>query len=223
MPGPTEAPVFDWRLFADATCAGLTPLIPLPFVDLAFEFYFRRRMPKVIAKVRGRRVDRRVLQRLGRRRGGGLAAGCLTVPVLLAKYIVKRLWRKIVYVLAIADATSLVSEYWHRAYLLDHVVRAGHVEPGADADRAATSFERVIREADTSPVRGLARQIIDSTGRVLRLLVRAKRRGPAQATESLGVILGSHWQSVERSFHAVAIEYNRVYVAGPDRPTPPKV
>ena len=41
---------FDWRIYADATCAGLSVLIPLPFVDTAFETVFRRRIPGTIAR-----------------------------------------------------------------------------------------------------------------------------------------------------------------------------
>jgi hypothetical protein len=213
----SDATAFDWRLYADATCAGLTALIPLPIVDLIFEYYFRYRMPGAIARARGRDVEQAVLQRLGRRRfGGGLLGGCLMVPVMVGKYVVKKLWRKIIYIFAIADAGSQVSEYWHRAYLVDHMMRAGHLGRNADVDRAIRTFEQVLRDTDTSPVRGLANQIVAATGRALRLLVRARRRGTAEETESLGKILGSQWDSVEGSFHAAALEYNRVYVEGPE-------
>jgi len=213
---PSVAPAFDWRIFADATCAGLTALIPLPMVDLLFEHYFRRRVPRAIARARGRELRPAVMRRLGRwRPGRGLLAGCLAVPLMAMKYLVRRLWHKIIYVFAIADASAQISEYWHRAYLIDHMVRAGHLEAGADTDRAIRCFERVLRKADTSPVRGLANQTVETSQRVVRLLVRASRRGTAVATESLGQILGSHWASVQRSFDAVAREYNRSYVEGP--------
>jgi len=217
MSDPSDHATFDWRLYADATCAGLTALIPLPFVDLVFEYYFRHRMPGAIARAREREVEPQVLQRLGRRRlGGGPLAGCLMVPVMVVKYIVKKLWRKIIYIFAIADAGSQVSEYWHRAYLVDHMVKAGHLASGTDVDRAIRTFEQVLRDTDTSPVRGMANQTVDSSGRVLRLMVRARRLGTAEVTESLGKILGSQWDSVESSLHAAALEYNRVYVVGPE-------
>ncbi len=218
MNDPSDHATFDWRLYADATCAGLTPLIPLPFVDLVFESYFRHRMPGAIARARQRQVEPQVLQRLGRRRlGGGGLAGCLMAPVMAVKYIVKKLWRKLIYIVAMADAGTQVSECWHRAYLVDHMVKAGHLASDTDVDRAIRTFEQVLRDADTSPVRGLANQTVEATGRVLRLMVRARRLGTAEETESLGKILGSQWDTVESSLQAAALEYNRVYVEGPER------
>ena len=116
---------FDWRIYADATCAGLTALVPLPFVDLAFEAYFRRRMPATIAKVRHRELTDEARRRFGRGIGRLISLeGCLAIPLGVIRYIVKKIWRKVVYVFAVADATTQVSAYWQRAYLLDHIISA---------------------------------------------------------------------------------------------------
>lgn len=216
---PRPAPsAFDWRVYADATCAGLTALIPLPVVDLVFESYFRSRMPDSISRARRRESDRLAIIRLGRRRSAAPSwQGCLSVPLTVVRYIVKKLWRKVVYVFAIVDATSQLSEYWHRAYLIDHMVGAGHLEPGADTERAVEVFATVLAETDTSPLRGLAQQVVSSSQRILRLLIRARRRDPAIAAESLGQILRDHWGSAEASLRSTAIRYNRLYVSWPDR------
>jgi hypothetical protein len=216
---PSPAPsTFDWRVYADATCAGLTALIPLPILDLAFESYFRRRMPHAISRARRRESDRLAMIRLGRRRSAAPSwLGCLSVPLMIARYVVKKLWRKVVYVFAIVDATSQLSEYWHRAYLVDHMVSAGHLEPGVDTERAVEVFATVLAEADTSPLRGLAQQVISSSHRILRLLIRARRRDPVTAAESLGQILRDHWGSAEASLRSMANRYNRLYVSWPDR------
>ena len=210
---------FDWRVYADATCAGLTALIPIPLVDLFFERAFRRRMPNAIARARGARVDLRDRVLLGRGAGGCLsAAGCVALPIAGIRYLARRLWHKVIYVLAVADAASLVSEYWHRAYLMDHMIRAGHLGEGADRDWAILVFGQVLREADTSPLIGLARQVVAASSRILRTLSRARRRGAAAQTESLGEILRSHWGAAQRSLEAVALRYNELYAQRP--PTP---
>jgi hypothetical protein len=214
--------VFDWRVYADATCAGLTALIPLPVVDLVFEAYFRRRMPEAIARTRGRELGRLTVLRLGRRRGGSLSVrGCLAIPITVVRYILKKLWRKIVYVFAMADAAAQLSEYWHRAYLIEHMILAGHLDDGVDVERAVTVFGRVMDQADTSPLRGLARQVASGTPRIVRTLVRARRRGSVEEAESLGKILRSHWGVAEQSLQAVAISYNRLYRSWPNPPTEP--
>ncbi len=215
MPEPNAIPphtTFDWRIYADATCAGLTALVPLPFVDLAFEAYFRQRMPATIAKVRLREMTDGARRSLGRGSGRLVSVeGCIAIPVGILLYIVKKFWRKIVYVFAIADATSLVSAYWHRAYLLDHIVRAGHADPNVDWRRSAAVFDKVLGETDTAPLMGLARQTVSSVHRVLLLLIRARRRGAAEETESLSNILRSHWDAAEASLFKVALRYNEEY------------
>ncbi len=212
MPNSDAKPhhtTFDWRIYAEATCAGLTALLPLPFVDLAFEAYFRRRMPTTIAKVRKQDLADGARSRLGRGLGKLISLeGCLALPLGVARYIVKKIWRKIIYVFAIADATSLVSAYWHRAYLLDHLIKAGHLGPEVDWPRSTAVFEKVLEETDTGPLMGLARQTVASVHRVFRLLVLARRRGAAEETESLSTILRSHWDAAESSLMETAVRYN---------------
>jgi hypothetical protein len=212
---------FDWRIYAEATCAGLTALIPLPFVDLAFEAYFRRSMPSTISSVRGRELAAGARSRLGRGLGKLVSLeGCLAIPFGVAKYIVKKLWRKIVYVFAITDSTSLVSSYWHRAYLLDHATRAGHFGPDVDWRRSVAVFEKVLTETDTGPLMGIARQTVGSVHRVLRLLILARRRGAAGETESLSTILRSNWDVAERSLMETAVRYNAEFARSLERSPP---
>lgn len=223
-PPPPQHVTFDWRIYAEATCAGLTALLPLPFVDLAFEAYFRRRMPATIARVRQRHLADGARRRLGRGLGKLVSLeGCLAIPLGIARYIVKKLWRKVVYVFAVADAVTLVSAYWHRAYLLDHLVRAGHAAPDVDWPRSAEVFEKVLAETDTGPLMGLARQTVANAHRVLRLLLRAARLGAADQTESLAAILGENWRVAEASFVALATVYNREYARSLETDPPPTI
>jgi len=212
---------FDWRIYAEATCAGLTALLPIPFLDLAFEAYFRRRMPATIAKVRRQELAYGARRRLGRGLGKLMSLdGCLALPLGVVRYIVKKIWRKVIYVFAIADATSLVSAYWHRAYLLDHLIKAGHLGSDVDWPRSSAVFEKVLTETDTGPLMGLARQTVASVHRVFRLLVLAKRRGAAEETESLSMILQSHWDAAESSLMEVAVRYNAEYTRSLDLSPP---
>lgn len=215
MPESTTAPkhtVFDWRIYAEATCAGLTPLLPLPFVDLAFEAVFRHRMPGNTARVRGRVLATGASASLSHGTGELLSLqGCLRLPLGIIRYILRRFWRKLVYVFAIADAAILTSEYWHRAYLLDHVIRAGHAGQDVDWRRASVVFDKVLQETDVSPLLGVAKQTVANAHRVVRMLVRARRHDAAEETESLSTILGSNWDAAEASLMNVAVRYNEEY------------
>jgi len=210
---------FDWRVFADATCAGLTALIPIPLLDIAAERVFRRRMPRAIARVHRRSLPPEVQARLGRSGGRLLSlTGCLLLPLAGVRYLARVIWHKVVYVLAVADAAGLVSAYWHRAYLIDHMVRAGHLDEGADADWAIDVCFRVLDEADTSPLVGLARQLVSTSRRILGLLLRAARFDDPELTGTLGEILSSHWSTAEASLREVARRYNQLYVQRPVSP-----
>ncbi len=211
---------FEWRVYADATFAGLTPLIPVPLVDLVFERWFRRRMPAAIGRARRRTLTADARIRLGRSHAPWSArAGCLSMPAGAAMYVLRKLWRKLAYVLAVADAATSLSVYWHRAYLLDHLIRAGHADATSDVDRAAAALERVLRESDTATLKGLARQAIGGGRRWLRLLLRARREGSVAVGGRLEVFLDDHWQVVEQALRPIALHYNEIYVEGsPETP-----
>jgi len=205
--------LMDWRVYADATCAGLSALIPIPFVDLIFELIFRKRMPGAIAMVRGQELDLLAKTELGRSQSDLMTAkGCVILPLKLAKMIIKRIWRKLIYIFTIADAVNQLSAYWHRAFLLDHVIRAGHTLPGVDIDRTVEVFERVLDEADTSGLVGLARQAVVGAKHVPMLLRRARRGSAERFTQEQEALLGAHWDTVETSLRKVAVAYNEAYV-----------
>jgi len=138
------------------------------------------------------------------------------------RYLLRRIWRKLVYVFAIADAAKLTSEYWHRAYLLDHLIRAGHAGPGVDWPRSVEVFSEVLKGTDVSPLTGLARQTVSNAHRVARMLRRARRSDAASETESLSEILGSNWDAAESSLMAVAVRYNEAYARSLVRRPPPQ-
>lgn len=209
---PIEHTLFDWRIYAEATCAGLTPLVPIPFADLAIESVFRRRMPGTISTTRNRALAPQAGSALSRGTGKIVSVeGCVKIPFAVIRYVLRRIWRKLIYVFAIADAAKLTSEYWHRAYLLDHLIRAGHAEPSVDWPRSAEVFATVLRETDTSPLTGLAQQTVSDAQRVARMLRRARKRGAADETESLSDILRSNWGAAEASLIEVAVRYNDEY------------
>jgi len=189
-------------------------LIPLPLVDIAFETIFRRRIPATVAKVRRREMAPEVRRKLGRGLEGPLSlSGCLAIGMATVKYVLRRIWRKIIYIFAIKDATMALTEYWHRAFLIDHMVRAGHLDPGADTDLALQVSTGVLRDIDPGPLMGLARQTVANVHHVFRLLVRARRLGAAEVTRSLGEALSSNWREAENSMRETASLYNERYAA----------
>lgn len=171
---------FDWTLYADATLAGLSVLVPIPIVDSAFEWFFRRRMPGAVARRHGRRLDPAVAQALNRDDQGCLQS-CLLLPITGTIYLVKRLSKKLLYFLTIKDASDRLSYYWHRAFLLDQALRAGHLEDLRSAQISRVALANALRTAEISPMVQLARRVVAGPGRIWASLRRA-RQGQEDAT-----------------------------------------
>ena len=153
-----------------------------------------------------------VRRSLGRGLDGPLSlSGCLAIGLAALRYVLRRIWRKIIYILAVKDATAALTEYWHRAFLIDHMIRAGHLDPGSDTDLALRVSMDVLRDIDPSPLTGMARQTVANVHHVFRLLVRARRLGATVVTRSLGELLSSHWLVAKESLQDTASRYNEQY------------
>jgi hypothetical protein len=216
--GETQAIVpeeFDWVVYADATAAGLAVLVPIPFLDWALERYFRRRMPRDIAWRNGRRLMPAIGRALDAP-AGGLWPSCLLWPVQFVLYLLKNIYRTVVYVLSIKDATDNLSYYWHRAFLIDYMARRGDLDSVERAQIGGRAMNRVLGSITTSPLTGLAQKIVQR-GRVtirqgLRLLFRWRLRQeePAVIVRSREE-MAARWSSLHVYFAGIARRYDEVY------------
>lgn len=166
---------FNWAIYRDATLAGLAVLVPLPVLDVIFEQFFRRRMPRAIARSRGRQLPPASARLLNR--WGCSPASLLLFPIWLLFWLLQRLSKKILYFLTVKDAVDSLNYYWHRAFLLDYMVRAGHLDNQEQARRAEQALTRTLDEVGESPLTTLARQVVRQSRHVLRSLIAVLRRG----------------------------------------------
>ncbi|MCI0397591.1 MAG: hypothetical protein L0322_22015 [Chloroflexi bacterium] len=206
LPSPAE---FDWLVYADATFAGLSPLIPVPLLDLAFEWLFRRRMPGAIARRRGRKLAPAIVRELNR--GKGCREGCLTWPIKLTLELLKRLSRKILYFLAIKEATDQLSYYWHRAFLLDYMVQRGYLDDAALAHPAGRALEKVLDHPHISPLNQLAYQIVGRVSHIFRTLRGARRGKEDEVIEQTRSLMARTWENFGDYFAELSAEYDETY------------
>jgi hypothetical protein len=200
---------FEWPIYADATLAGLSVLIPVPFVDDAFETYFRRRMPERIARARGRELPEGVPAELARASGGWLAS-CLLLPITLTVGLFKRVSRKLLYFLTVKTATDRLSHYWYRAFLLDHALAAGHLESVHSARIARRAMDRVLA-ASSGPMRRLASQVVTAPRDVAAMLRRARRGEEDEDLRRTKGTIEARWGDVAGHLEGVAAQYDAVY------------
>jgi hypothetical protein len=202
---------FDWIIYADATFAGLSVLIPIPLLDLAFEHFFRRRMPGVIGKRNGRSLDKETIRELNRLPPSCLQS-CLGWPILILFTFLKRLYRTILYFLTLKDASDNLSLYWHRAFLLDYMIRSGYVNDPTTVPIAAEALRQLLDDITLSPLSQLAQEIVASVRHVFATLRRVRRRGEedevvAQTKERMATL----WSSFDEYFVEVAARYDERY------------
>lgn len=205
---PTE---FDWIIYADATFAGLSLLLPIPFVDGLIETYFRRRMPGDIARRRGRVLPLPSIRAVNRQRAT-LFPGCLLWPVQAIIYLIRNIWRTVVYILTVYDTSEKLSYYWHRAFLLDYAIGRGDLDQPARAELAAAALHRVLETTPTSPLLNLAQEIVAQARQRLGALARAifgwLRRQKSAETGQAATTIAAHWDEFHDYLIGLADRYD---------------
>jgi hypothetical protein len=192
VPGILPRTSFDWSIYADATLAGLSTLIPLPLIDLFFEWLFRRRMLGSIARRNGRQLQPQVARRLNRGRFG-CWPGCFVWPIMLVIQFIKRLYRTVLYFLTVKSATDRLSYYWHRAFLLDYMIRRGDLDDPVEAELAAAALEQILANSAASPTTQLAQQIVSGMSHALRSAWRWLRRREDAALDAARETMARSW------------------------------
>jgi len=205
---------FEWPIYANATFAGLSILIPILGVDWLFEEFFRRRIPTAVAKHRGHTLAPFAVRAINKGdplTGESCLRTCLTLPVILVYGLLKRLSRKLLYFLTIKEATDKISYYWHQAFLVDYMLLVGHLENEESALIARQAMDQVLQTTVTSPLHQLARQVATGTRHILKTLRRAKQGTEDEMVAQKKSLMIEHWGDFETYFKLVAANYEQLY------------
>ncbi|MEZ4736197.1 MAG: hypothetical protein R3E79_54620 [Caldilineaceae bacterium] len=206
---PLSAP-FDWLVYADATLAGLSVLIPIPLVDMAFEAYFRRRMIQTIAKRSGQPLAPAVRRLLQQEADGNVWRGCLLWPMRLLGEFLVRLSRKILYFLTVKKAIDSLNYYWQRAFLINYMAQQGYLTQ-ENAAIAVAALEMTLATTGRSPLQSLAREIVYSPFRLWRTLWRARAERADPLLTQISARLSHRWGNFDSFFANLAQHYKQVY------------
>jgi hypothetical protein len=142
---PTPQPT----IATHAVLAGLTPLIPIPFLDDLIYTYLMRSLVRKLAgthKYQLSEGDVRILAS----QPTGCGLGCV-VPVLI--YPFKKVLRKILYFLEWKRATDIISRTYCEGYLLDEALGEGWLETHGST-QVRTAINVVLARTNTSPIKG---------------------------------------------------------------------
>ncbi len=128
--------------------AGLTPLIPIPFVDDWAKVYFKRRMVRALAAARAQTLTAQDAKTLADDEDTGCLLGCLTAVTV---YPLKKIFRKTFYFLEWKRAVDTASRTYYLGYLIDYALEQNWCAPqGAlSAAQIKAGIEAVLKQIDT--------------------------------------------------------------------------
>jgi hypothetical protein len=195
--------------------AGLTPLIPVPFVDDLVKNYFRKRLLRSLAAEAGRALSEEELNALAAEQERGCVTGCLLTALV---YPLKAVFRKLFYFLEWKRAADLTSRTYHFGYLAGYAMRprAGGASAldlrGARA--VGQAVDAVCREAPIKPLEAAVGGTFRKSRRVLKgaaaLLASSLRRLTGRARpEQVAAAIESVEPEEERELDPVVTRLQR--------------
>ena len=134
-----------------ALLAGLTPLIPVPFVDSLARRLLLRQLYQRVAAEQGLRLPPVALAHLTRSRGN-LLVGCL---VAVLWWPLKKLIRTVLYVLTVKDCLDELADATMRGHMVHEALRRGLLP--AEASRVGDAMEAALGAHERSPALRLLR------------------------------------------------------------------
>ena len=221
---------FDWPVYVDATLAGLSALIPIPFVDNLFERFFRRRMFAAIAARRGVAVTPEIVALVNNRRSiCAMFFACIWFPLFVIIELLISLFRILLYCYTVKKSTDALNYYWQRAFLMDYMLQRGYLSSKTfdtmndnsngsqnkqitsteEADVAIRAMERLLDDVGASPMERLARKIIYSPCRILCSLMRFRgRREEDVSLEKTKTQMSESWSGFSGHLRTLAHRYD---------------
>jgi hypothetical protein len=168
----TLPPPWFREVVFNSLLAASAQLLPTPFVDDILENRVRRRMSERLAATYGTTLSDRQARRLAGE-ASGWTLGRIAGKAIL--YPIKKIIRKVVYVLAVKKALDTASDVFHRGYLLRSALErralSGATLSDDRVDEVAGALEQVLSEVDTAPIGNTIKGVFRSSWRLVRKTV----------------------------------------------------
>jgi hypothetical protein len=150
-------------LVTHAVLTGLTPLIPIPFVDDLVYSYFLCSMVQRLATAHGMQLTPDAVQTLAAEKGGSCLLGCAGTVLL---YPLKKIFSKIFFFLEWKRAADIISRTYYQGFLIDAAFQTGVLPDAAATVRAA--IDRVLARTNTSLVNRAAYGVVNQSKGALK-------------------------------------------------------
>jgi len=145
---------------------GLTPLIPIPVLDDLVKGFFYRKLVQSLALAHNFTLSTEEIAALSEERGKGCLYGCLFGTF---EFLVKRLVRKIIFILEWRRAIDLVTHTYYVGHLMDFAFEKGWYTPGdvAQASRLRAAIEQTRAGANTNLVKRAVRDSFNQSRKMV--------------------------------------------------------
>lgn len=179
IPSPTPAtdaasgtPPPPWfrTVVWDSLLGGACPLLPLPVIDDMALAGVRRRMVTRLVSRWGVELAPHQLAHLA---GGRRPWTASRVAAKMVLYPIKRLFKKVLYFLAVKEGVDTFSELFHQGYLLHAALTRGALGGGGKVSdervtAVAAAVHGTLAAADTRPLRRVVVGVLRNSKRLLR-------------------------------------------------------
>ncbi|MET0404341.1 MAG: hypothetical protein ABW123_18160 [Cystobacter sp.] len=209
-PPPLDVPAPVLRVARHAVAAGLTPLIPVPFVDDYALRRVREDMVRSLLEERALPTPRATVQLLAGlhpRQGSRLQQFAGKAAFLSVRLLWRKGYRRAVTVLWLKDCVDMASLCLHHGYLLQYALERGDL-PAASlatpdaARRVQAAIHAACAELDARPINQALRRLFAGSRLVRDALADALARfqggSPAPRPAAAGADAGADNPLVER-------------------------
>ncbi len=172
---PSAVPPRVQRVAFHAVVSGLTPLIPVPFLDEYALRRVREQMVRAILRERALSAPDRtvtVLAGLYPRQGSRLQQFASKAALFSLRLAWRKAYRRLATALWVKDCVDMASISLHHGYLLQHALERGDLDAlnlatEDTARRVHSAIDAACKELDARPVNQILRRLFDGS----RLLV----------------------------------------------------
>ena len=175
-------------IITHAVLVGLTPLIPFPVLDDLVKAFFCRNLVQSLASAHGLGLSAEEVAALAEERGRASLSGCLFG---LLEYLVKRLVRKVIFVLEWRRAIDLVTHTYYVGHLLDYAFKQGWYTPG-DVNQAAR-LRAAVEEARAGANTNLVRRIVQLSFNQSRQMVLEAVQQVSDSVQNIAIRRSRVW------------------------------
>jgi hypothetical protein len=165
---PNAVPPSLARVAFHAMAAGLTPLIPVPFLDDYALRQVREQSVRDQLKERGLKApDKAVAVLAGSYETRSLGGQLVSYLKAVALFPVRKVFRKVFFVLWVKDCVDLTSVCLHHGYLLHHALERGDLDAASLQGEAPRKVQAAIvaacAELDSRPINQALRRLFRSS------------------------------------------------------------